>query len=307
MFSQTCCTAAAPIGNSLMPASSGASTIQWVFDYSFRAINRLIIDNDVVPNDPRRRNNQGMQWSAFIPLFNNMGISASLGLRHQLRQTLSETQGSLGLADPQLAIYGFLPMQQSTIGLSLGVELPVGQTQSMDSRGIVLAPDLQAGSGTWDYSAQLQWILPTNRSTSSNFVFNSLFKWNGENPSFAGSDTDPGRQFSFGNEWQTAIQYYHNGAFISTLLRPDISLKYRWQAANIEQEVVAANSGGHWTFIGIGTSMALSEQWSLRGYAEYPLWQQVDGTQISASFEFGTRIHYSFERRDPSPRKTIRL
>ena len=79
---------------------------------------------------------------------------------------------------------------------------------------------------------------------------------------------------------------------------PDISLRYRKSGRNIEQTTTAPNSGGTWWSLPVGVSYQPDEQKSIRLYAELPIYQKINGLQISTSFTIGAQLRYVMSRSD---------
>ncbi len=77
-------------------------------------------------------------------------VRGSLDIHHHA--TLGRKQSSEGLGDLNLiGIYKVFVKNDDFLGISGGVKFPTGDTGELDPYGVLFEPELQPGSGSWDY------------------------------------------------------------------------------------------------------------------------------------------------------------
>lgn len=293
IYSQTCCTAGAPISSNLEISNSEINSFSFQLGYSYKSINLLIDNDERLVNDPRTRYGQNLGLKVDYVLSKKWAVSAILPLVHQARSTISQSQSSFGLGDlsliGQYLVYGD---QRSALNVSGGVKLPIGKVDHRDASNIFLSPDMQSGSGSYDFIFRTSYNRTRFLTPLMTINVSAVFRRNGFNHSFGSTDNFEGRSFAFGNNaiFVLGLRYLIN--YKLGFLIPDVALKYRWGGANQEEESTASNSGGNWISVPIGFSYDLDGKKSVRLYGELPVYQKLDGLQITTDFEVGVQLSY---------------
>lgn len=291
---QTCCSAGAPISTFLEISATKPKTIAVQLTYEYKSIN-LLVDNSIkLENDPRTRHGQNVGLKLDYALAKKWAVSAILPLVQQARSTVSESQSSTGIGDLSLFTqYQIYSKNDYDINATAGIKVPVGKINHKDASGIFLSPDMQSGSGSFDFLVRASiskenFLLPFLSANIS-----GVYKNNGTNNGFGKTANFNGRSFSFGDEVTLFaglrfLQVFKAGFFV-----PDVNLKMRWASANIEQGVDAPNSGGGWLSLPFGFSFLPDDTKSIRLYAELPIYQQLKGLQITTDFTIGIQLNYN--------------
>jgi len=291
-ISQTCCTAGAPLLSNNLVIGDKPQSIYFQYAYRSIQINRLVDNSMLLVNDPRTRSSKLISLSLAIPINNKISIGAIVPYRIQERATFSESQRSTGIGDPRLNVqYKFVDKPSFSFIQILGFDLPIGTSSNLDDRSIFLSPDMQPGSGSFDYytSSLLAWnrILGTSFYSSLNLTYN----YNTTNTAFGNINSS--RSFKFGNELISQWTIKHESALKFGFLIPDVSLLYRYSETNEEQNFTASNSGGHWLGIQFGMYIKTDYLPSLRLYYYNPLKENISGLQITTSSEWGIEISHT--------------
>jgi len=261
--------------------------------YEFNSVNRLVSDNQALENDPRIRNGSNINFKADYSLNEHWSFSASLPYVIQNRQTISQRESSIGVGDLSLlAQYSFDPFSKINVGFTAGLKLPTGETLNFDDRAIVLSPDMQSGSGSLDYLFRLTF-------TSFDFIWKNLnlqsaysYRINTTNDHFGDPTGQAGRRFKFGNELLSRYTISYPFLVDTWFIYPDIALEYRTTNANIEQGVEAPNSGGTWINLPLGVRFEPNEKFNFRISALVPIYQNLDGLQITTDYRLGIQFNY---------------
>ena len=296
---QTCCTAGAPV-SSFYGVQTGVKN-SWAFNlaYEYKAINLLIDENTQLVNDPRTRSGQSLSAKVDYILNKKWSFSASVPLIFQSRKTVSARERSIGIGDLLLVSqYQLFNKNDFSFRLSGGLKLPIGQQSHQNADAIFLSPDMQSGSGSVDWIAQVtgvkeHFIVP--------FLTTSVevsYRDNGINSSFGKTPDFGGRRFGFGDQWVAMLTF--NYQWITSLgnFVPDLNLRYRNLTRNVEQTTVAPNSGGSWLSLPLGIAFQPDPQKSMRIYAEFPLSQDLNGLQITTSFTACLQFRYILSRKN---------
>ncbi len=296
LCAQTCCTAGAPVGSYLAIQNTDKKMWSFQIGYEYNSINLLVDNNERIKNDPRSRFGQSTSFKMDYSLNRKLAFSAILPFVQQARSTFSEKQTSLGLGDLIfITQYSLVNDAFINLNISAGVKIPIGQTNHRGNSGILLSPDMQSGSGTYDFLFRIA-------HTKSNFwtpflsaYISSTFRINGTNDSFGATPTFAGRRFSFGNESTSQAGLRYLITLKNGFLNPDLGLKFRWADSNTEQNVEAPNSGGYWMSVPLGISFTPDNKKSIALTAEFPIYQNLDGLQISTNYKFGIQLNYIFQ------------
>jgi hypothetical protein len=293
---QTCCSAGAPISNLLDINNAASKTFSLQLNYEYKSINRLIDNSTTLTNDPRTRFGQNASLKLDYSFNERFAISTLLPLVHQSRATLSESQSSVGLGDLTIVgQYKFLDRDFLILNAGLGVKLATGVSDHRSISQIILSPDMQSGSGSTDYIFRLSGSRSNFLTALLNSTFSFAYKLNNANSSFASTPTFPGRNFAFGDEALAIIGFNYQHIASNGFWVPDVNFKYRWTDANIEQQTDAPNSGGYWLSIPIGLSYVPSEKLSIRAFTEIPIFQKLNGLQITTDYTVGFQLNYTFK------------
>jgi len=290
---QTCCTAGAPISTNLEISNGEVKSLLFQLSYEYKSINLLIDQNERLVNDPRSRFGQNISLKLDYILSKKFAISAILPAVQQARSTSTQSQSSFGLGDlTVVGQYVLFANARNALNISGGVKLPTGKVNHRDALNIFLSPDMQSGSGSLDWIGRVSFnrtgfLLPLLTANLS-----GTCRLNGLNESFASTETFGGRSFSFGDQMNVVLAFKYLIDFKKGFIIPDLALKYRWAAPNTEQNTIAPNSGGSWLSIPVGFSYDLDGIKSIRLYGEIPIYQKLEGLQISTDFIVGLQLSY---------------
>lgn len=152
-------------------------------------------------------------------------------------------------------------------GVRLGIKLPTGRYDVRNDAGERAERSLQPGTGTTDlllgayYRGPLldrsDWFTSANVQSALN----------------SREEFRPGTQFAL----DAGVSLPLTG-----VLSAQVQLNFleRWHDTGAQAE--PEDSGGTFLFVSPGLSLALSQRWTLYAFAQLPLYQRVDGTQLTA-------------------------
>ncbi len=294
MLGQTCCSAGAPLTSTFQIAHEDQKTIQLELKYTYRSINRLVENREVLVNDPRTRLGNNLLLKADYAFNKKIAVSLVLPYVFQSRTTTSESQSSVGLGDMLLiGQYSQKVKEEYALSYSIGAKLPTGKVDHFNERGIFLSPDMQSGSGTFDFLFGIN--LGKKHFIKKNVSFNTsvLFRKNTTNATFGETNNSSGRSFKFGDEFIADITLAHQQLWGLWFASPYVNLQYRTIQANREEGTVSPNSGGQWLSAQAGVQLRTKENFSFRIYGQVPFFQALEGLQITTDYELGVSLFHN--------------
>ena len=302
LHGQTCCTAGAPISTSLDITPSDSTSFGLQVEYVYNSVNSLVVENEILRNDPRKRFGQSVLLKFDYNLNSNFSFSALMPYVFQQRETMSQTETATGIGDfTVLGQYVFRKKKESNIinrgskgfgGLSLGLKIPTGANFLKDDRGIILSPDMQSGTGTLDFIGRIFYQKSAFLNPNLTMLSSLTYRYNSTNDHFGDETNMAGRQFKFGNELILKSHFYFTSIISTTFITPDLGLQFRFADANEEQSIEASNSGGQWLTIPFGLGLLINTKSNIRLFGEIPIWQDLEGTQITTNYRLGIQFRY---------------
>lgn len=204
--------------------------------------------------------------------------------------------GSLGLGDMvfllkyRIITTGISNPLQWVIGA--GPKLPTGKTDFTNDKDIILAADMQPGSGSLDGIA---WsFLQKDRLFIPNLGVTSVltYRYSGTNKEY--NDV---QNYRFGNEFQFSLGANYN--FVAGI---PITLflfgRYRHQTPDYIDGNVFPSSGGQWVYAIPGVNIQFINRVSLRLSSEWPLYWKLEGTQLTTGYKFSISISTTLPTRE---------
>ena len=189
-----------------------------------------------------------------------------------------------GIGDAVIAgSFSFINGDDNSLNLNLnaGVKLPTGITDIKNNEGEEAEVTIQPGSGSTDLIVGAAFTnnllsLPTmsgNKFSSLPLALIVNYKLNGK-----GTD-----DYKFGNEFQIHLSTaYRLVEKISLLLQVNARFQEHSDVGITGEP--EENTGGKWIFISPGLKFYLSDDISLYGYFQLPVYQNVNGIQQTAPY-----------------------
>lgn len=167
-----------------------------------------------------------------------------------------------------------------TAGVFFGLKLPTGRTNVANGDGDVAERSLQPGSGTTDLLAGAIYHQQVASSGAAWFAQVQL-----QQPLNSHDNFRPGAQFGLD------LGYAHPVTErLSGLVQLNALVKRRDRGSEAEP----ADSGGRFLFLSPGLSYKVGEMFLLYAYYQHPLYQNVNGVQLTASRAFVAGVSTRF-------------
>jgi hypothetical protein len=164
------------------------------------------------------------------------------------------------------------PTQPSTAGITFGAKLPTGRTNVANANGELAERTLQPGSGTTDaiIGAYYHQKLPQWNSTwFTQFQYQHALN--------SHNDFKPGSQFGVDAGFRYGVTDK-----LGVLVQVNALVKQRDSGSQAEPD----DSGGRYVSISPGLSYAVTETLQIYGFFQKPVYQHVNGVQLTADKAF---------------------
>lgn len=153
-------------------------------------------------------------------------------------------------------------------GVTFGLKLPTGRFTVANGAGDRAERSLQPGTGTTDAIAGLYYHrhLP---ATDASWFAQAQYQ-------HALNTRDDYRP---GNRSTVDLGYRHG---LGEKLSAQVQLNLLWRGRDSGAEAEPADSGGRYAYVSPGLSYALTDHTQVYGYVQLPVYQQVNGVQLTA-------------------------
>jgi hypothetical protein len=183
----------------------------------------------------------------------------------------TETWNLTGLGDLRLSgRYQTALGQHASAGVQFGLKLPTGKFDETNDLGVLAERSLQPGSGTTD---ALLGAYSYHRLEGDATTLFAQGLW--QRPLAERDDYRPGQQATL----DVGLRYAMTRS-LSAQLQLNLLWKDRDQGLNAEPD----DSGGRYVFLSPGASYVVTAHWQVYGFVQLPLYQDVNGTQLTADW-----------------------
>lgn len=299
LVAQTCCSGGTPLlGNlGIQDIEPGSFYIQLAYDYNF--LNDLYSGTDFINDKSRERLTQTVLLQTIYPITKKFSVNGLFTYVSQQR-TIFATTGSTnktqtsGIGDAVILFqYTLFSDLKRGLTFAMGPKIPIGKFDATDDEfGIVLSPDLQPGSGSFDA------IMGTSYQEAHLFNVVGL----GLNVSASYRYTTPARRFDgdnkyrFGNEALVSVGLVKNVLVKTIGFSPSVFARYRNTSADRIDKSDVPGTGGNWIYLNPGINIELSNKLAINGSAEIPLYRNLNGTQLTTSYRFNVGLAFKIFR-----------
>jgi hypothetical protein len=170
----------------------------------------------------------------------------------------------------------------NTHGVIAGLKLPTGETDVTNADGDPAERTLQPGSGTTDLIAGMYLNGPMNFGTQ---IATGFLQAQIQYPLNARDDFRPGNQYLL----DLGMAYPLTSSW-SGLLQLNAQIKDRDRGGEAEAE----DSGGSFLWLSPGLSYTLTRSAKLYGFVQLPLYQRVNGIQLTAGWTAAAGASWRF-------------
>ncbi len=306
-----CCSGGVPISSNLGMSSQSAGVLQIQATYDHNVLADLLSEGTTLADKSRLRVTSSFLLEGNYDWSNRLATTLLVTFIQQKR-TITRFDGSLdetlnqGLGDAVLLFrYNLIPLDEisgHSLSIGIGPRLPLGRIDFLDNQGILLPPDLQPGSGSWDLSSWLMYSRGGFWSPASTMT--TLVTWQHTGR----SQRNQGRQeYRFGREFQAQVSFSDRVVLGKWFVDPMFQIRWRSVGQDFSRAVgfgdlaPVPNSGGHYLFLVPGLNINSPNNLSLRLMGHLPIFRYMSGTQVATSYRLSVSLHYALSLRSTSP------
>ena len=170
--------------------------------------------------------------------------------------------------------------RQSSFGVTLGVKLPTGKYDVTNAEGDLAERSLQPGTGTTDVLLGLYWSSAAPLANTSWFA-----RVQGVLPANEREGFKPGKAV-----YADAGARYAVANDVGLMLQ----LNYVWKDRDSGSEAEPEDSGQQQLWLSPGVSWNVAKNVQIYAFAQFPLYQKVNGVQLTADWSALTGVSWRF-------------
>ena len=298
---QTCCSGGIPLSNNIGLPLLEKGTLQLGINYDYNNLNTLNSGTEKLNDNSRLRITHSALINTSYALTNNLSIESLLTWVNQRRnisqfgnENLDQTSG---IGDAVLLlnydITKFIPKiigKNSSLLFGIGTKIPLGSSTETNVQSIRLNADLQPGSNAWDAIFLSSFSTAIKFRPSLLLTLKAIYRATGTNNSYLDNTT-----YKFGNEFQGFISLSDQFILFKTLLSPSLSFKYRDAQLDQIGGFNLDNTGGNWVSVIPNFSIDITPKITFSTKAELPLYNNVDGTQLTPTYRITTGLLFKIK------------
>jgi len=301
---QTCCSGGIPLSNNIGLPLLEKGTIQLGANYDYNNLNTLNFGSEKLDDNSRLRITHSALINASYAITNNFsaeGLFTWVNQRRNISQFGNENlDQTSGIGDAVLLfkydVSKLLPNiigKNSSLQFGIGSKIPLGSSTETNEQNITLNADLHPGSNAWDAIFLGSFSTALKFRPSLSLTLRSIYRSTGTNNSYFESTT-----YKFGNEFQGFLSFSDQFTLFKTLANPSISFKYRDAQLDQIGGFDLDNTGGNWVSIIPNFSINITPNIAFSTKAELPLYNNVDGTQLTPTYRITTGLLFKIK---PTP------
>jgi len=170
--------------------------------------------------------------------------------------------------------------RQSSLGLTFGVKLPTGKHDVVNGEGEAAERTLQPGTGTTDLLLGMYWSSAAPLANTSWFA-----RLQGVIPANERDGFKPGKAVYADGGMRYAVV---NDVGLM------MQLNYVWKGRDSGDEAEPGDSGQQQLWLSPGISWNVSKNAQLYAFAQFPLYQKVNGVQLTADWSALAGVSWRF-------------
>lgn len=304
--SQTCCSGGIPLSNNIGLPLLEKGTLQLGLNYDYNNLNTLNDGTEKLDDNSRLRITHSVILNSSYAISNNFSVESLFTWVNQRRNISQFGNNNLdqsrGIGDAVLLlkydVSKLLPKlidNNASLQFGIGTKIPLGSSTELNEQGITLNADLQPGSNAWDAIFLASFSSSFNFRPSLSYIIRTIYRSTGTNNTYFENTT-----YKFGNEFQVFLIFSDQFTLLKTLSNPSISFKYRDTLLDQIGGFDLDNTGGNWVSVIPNFSIYLTPNLTFSTKAELPIYNNVDGTQLTPTYRITTGLLFKVQ-----PKKTL--
>lgn len=304
---QTCCSGGIPLSNNIGLPLLEKGTIQLGLNYDYNNLNTLNNGSEKLDDDSRLRVTHSVLLNSSYAITDNFSVEGLFTWVNQRRNISQFGNDNLdqtsGIGDAVLLlkynVTKHLPKligKNSSLNFGIGTKIPLGSSTEANEQNITLNADLQPGSNAWDVLFLTSFSSSFNFRPSLSFSARAIYRSTGTNKTYFDNTT-----YKFGNEFQSFLSFSDQFIFLKSIINPSLSFKYRNAQLDQQGGFNLDNTGGNWISVIPNFSINITPNIAFSTKAELPLYNNVDGTQLTPTYRITTGFLFKIKPKTVLP------
>ena len=292
---QACCSGGVPISNNIgiRPVDVKQITIRGLYDANF--LNSFYNGSDKLDDATVKRLSQTFFIQGIYGVTDRLSFNTMFSYVYHKRTVNNPISSdpvstNSGFGDALFLIqYQFLRFKTSSFYLTIGPKIPIGKSDLRDENDILLPADLQPGTGSWDAIAGTGYVKTNFIRPTMNLTMTLVSKFNSYSDRYNGS-----QQYKYGNDYQFLFGLTDSFLIRKLILNPGILMRFWHTSSDKVDGNDFPNTGGSWVYLVPSINFAVNQRFSTFISFEIPIYQNLNGTQLSTSLRISAGVQISF-------------
>lgn len=293
LWAQACCSGGTPLAGNigLRPISVGDLYFDLTYDYNTQR--SLLSGSEVLDDNRRARNTNALLLRGSYGLTDKLAVTGMVSWINEIENVEAfagdNRFSATGIGDALLiAQYNLIQKQFVNLLFGTGVKFPLGRTDIRDPEtGLLLNPDLQPGSGSWDLILSARFEKQHVWKDNLTFIAELTSRLNTEADRFEGQQA-----YQFGREYRLNIGFRDRYLVGHLLIDPTLNFLYRRSEADQVRGSTVPNTGGHWVHMTPGVNWQTTPAFTVGAAVGIPLYRNLTGTQLTTTNRFTLTLSY---------------
>lgn len=292
---QGCCSGGAPLSGNLDLASTEAGSFSLRAIYDYNNLGSVVVGNKLLNDDTRTRlTKTGLirleygltkRW-AFSGLFTFVRQSEKISFNNISNNVFGQGIGDIVL----MSQFNILNNVKRKLAIGGGIKFPTGTISEVnEALDLLLPPDLQPGTGAYDFIAIAQMVENNIFFENLNLRVGTTYRITTSAPRF-----DQQQQYKFGNILQSFVGFNRPIYLDKALVTPQLTARYRYAFHDQTNGFETINTGGHWVYLIGGLETFFNKKFGVSLSAEVPVFWQLEGVQLTTSYKLIGGLVFNF-------------
>ncbi|MEL6986699.1 MAG: hypothetical protein AAGK97_02625 [Bacteroidota bacterium] len=255
----------------------------------------LVSGSELLNDDIRTRINHSLIFGIRKALGEKFSLSLLAPYITQIEKVFTAGQVTFDRSIPGISDLVFLGqvnlVQEKKVSLDfgLGIKLPTGSNEVLRANGVLLAADLQPGTGSWDFIPSFQFQVKKIFGPFWDYNFFSSFRMTTNADRLNGT-----QKYQFGNALNIRTGFYRKFFLFEQFSQAQFLFGIRSSGFDKTNGFETPNTGGFWINFIPQLSTNFNKEFTIRLFGELPIYRSLSGTQLTTSYRLGLNLSYSF-------------
>ena len=298
IYSQACCSGGTPLAGNIGLRPMGARDVYLDLTYDYNRQGTLLNGSTILNDNRRERNTNSLLSRISYGITSRLAVTGILSWinEKEIVQAIAGTNqfSATGLGDAiVIAQFESLQKKDAFLIFGAGLKFPLGRIDIRDPEtGLLLNPDLQPGSGSWDFVVAARFEKQHVWKDNLTLIAELTTRMNTEADRFEGQQA-----YQFGREYRINAGLRDRYLLGTIILDPVLNFLYRRTEVDQISGNEVPNTGGHWIHMMPGVNWQITPALAIGTSIAIPLHRSLTGTQLTTTNRFTLTLSYQIEGR----------